>query len=52
MKLHLKPQSVDDLEECAEGWAAGLQMEALALQTLPYPQKFIKTFRGIHCYLL
>ena len=52
MKLHLTPQSVDDLEKRTEGWAVGLQLAGLALQSLPDPQKFIETFRGSHRYVL
>jgi len=52
MKLHLTPQSVDDHEKRTEGWAVGLQLAGLALQSLPDPQKFIETFRGSHRYVL
>ncbi len=52
MKLDLTPQSVDDLEKRTEGWAVGLQLAGLALQSLPDPQKFIETFRGSHRYVL
>jgi LuxR family maltose regulon positive regulatory protein len=52
MKLDLTPQSVEDLEKRTEGWAVGLQLAGLALQSLPDPQKFIETFRGSHRYVL
>jgi len=52
MKLDLTPQSVNDLEKRTEGWAVGLQLAGLALQSLPDPQKFIETFRGSHRYVL
>ena len=52
MKLDLTPQAVDDLEKRTEGWAVGLQLAGLALQSLPDPQKFIETFRGSHRYVL
>lgn len=52
MKLDLAPQAVNDLEKRTEGWAVGLQLAGLALQSLPDPQKFIETFRGSHRYVL
>ncbi|MBN2115492.1 MAG: AAA family ATPase [Anaerolineales bacterium] len=52
MKLQLTPQLVDDLESRTEGWAVGLQLAGLALQSLPDPQEFIETFRGSHRYVL
>lgn len=52
MKLQLTPESVDDLESRTEGWAVGLQLAGLALQSLPDPHKFIETFRGSHRYVL
>jgi LuxR family transcriptional regulator, maltose regulon positive regulatory protein len=52
--LHLEsqPEWIDELEARTEGWAAGLQLAALALQNLPNQQDFIQTFRGSHRYIL
>jgi LuxR family transcriptional regulator, maltose regulon positive regulatory protein len=52
MCLNLEVESVNSLEERTEGWAAGLQLAAMALQNLPNPQDFIQTFRGSHRYIL
>jgi LuxR family maltose regulon positive regulatory protein len=52
MHLNLEVESVNSLEERTEGWAAGLQLAAMALQNLPNPQDFIQTFRGSHRYIL
>jgi len=52
MNLDLETESVNTLEERTEGWAAGLQLAAVALQNLPNPQGFIQTFRGSHRYIL
>lgn len=52
MKLDLPAQSVNDLEKRTEGWAVGLQLAGLAIQSLPNPQEFIESFRGSHRYVL
>jgi LuxR family transcriptional regulator, maltose regulon positive regulatory protein len=52
MRLNLEMESVNSLEKRTEGWAAGLQLAAMALQNLPNPQDFIQTFRGSHRYIL
>lgn len=52
MQLNLEMESVNTLEERTEGWAAGLQLAAMALQNLPDQQDFINTFRGSHRYIL
>ena len=40
------------LDKRTEGWAAGLQLAALAMQYQPDPAAFIETFRGSHRYVL
>jgi LuxR family transcriptional regulator, maltose regulon positive regulatory protein len=52
MRLNLEMESVSTLEERTEGWAAGMQLAAMALQNLPNQQDFIQTFRGSHRYIL
>jgi LuxR family maltose regulon positive regulatory protein len=52
MRLNLEIESVNTLEERTEGWIAGLQLAAMALQNLPNQQDFIQTFRGSHRYVL
>ncbi|MFZ6028925.1 MAG: LuxR C-terminal-related transcriptional regulator [Chloroflexota bacterium] len=50
--LPLAERSLYALEERTEGWAAGLQLAALALQHQPDAETFIATFRGSHRYIL
>ncbi len=50
--LPLAEQALRALDERTEGWAAGLQLAALALQRQPDPAAFIETFRGSHRYVL
>ncbi len=52
MNLQLNKESVDTLESRTEGWAAGLQLAALAIKNNPDPKKFIATFEGSHRYVL
>jgi LuxR family transcriptional regulator, maltose regulon positive regulatory protein len=52
MHLEIEPEWIDALEARTEGWAAGLQLAALALQNLPNQHDFIQTFRGSHRYIL
>jgi LuxR family transcriptional regulator, maltose regulon positive regulatory protein len=52
MKLNLEVDFVNTLEQRTEGWVAGLQLAAMALQDLPNQQDFIQTFRGTHRYIL
>lgn len=51
-KMSLDPEIVEVIEKRCEGWAAGLQLAALALQNQPAPGAFIETFRGSHRYVL
>ena len=49
MGLELSPQDIDKLEERTEGWAAGMQLAALALDDLPNEAErraFIEAFTG------
>jgi LuxR family transcriptional regulator, maltose regulon positive regulatory protein len=50
--LPLAENALRALDERTEGWAAGLQLAALALQHRPDPETFIDTFRGSHRYVL
>ncbi len=50
--LPLAESALRALGERTEGWAAGLQLAALALQHQPDPASFIGTFRGSHRYVL
>ena len=52
MQLVLKEEDIRSLETRTEGWAVGLQLAALAIKNLPDPQKFVKTFRGSHRFVL
>jgi LuxR family maltose regulon positive regulatory protein len=57
MGLHLTPAQVEILEARTEGWIAGLQMAALALQGIslqhsPDVDGFIRKFSGSHRFIL
>ena len=61
MGLDLPAEDVAALEERAEGWVAGLQLAALALQATPSPStgstsgdetRFIASFTGGHRFVL
>lgn len=52
MNLDLTQESIDTLESRTEGWAAGLQLAALAIKNNPDPKKFIATFEGSHRFVL
>jgi LuxR family transcriptional regulator, maltose regulon positive regulatory protein len=55
-ELHLSQPEIELLVERTEGWAAGLQMAALALRSLPggtaHTQEFVRAFSGSHRYIL
>ena len=50
--LSLAEDALRTLDKRTEGWAAGLQLAALALQHQPAPASFIGDFRGSHRYVL
>ncbi|GIK71961.1 MAG: helix-turn-helix transcriptional regulator [Chloroflexota bacterium] len=52
MHLDLDAATIRTLETRTEGWAAGLQLAALALRNLPDPQQFVAGFGGSHRYVL
>ena len=51
MGLLLSARDIEALEARTEGWIAGLQLAALAMQGCKDPQEFISTFTGGHHYL-
>ncbi len=52
MALGLTAEYLAQLDERTEGWAAGLQMAALALTNQPDTAVFVKNFSGSHRYIL
>jgi LuxR family maltose regulon positive regulatory protein len=52
MGLPLSDAEVAALEERTEGWAAGLQLAALALREQADPSSFIAAFSGSHRHIL
>ncbi|MBI4928256.1 MAG: hypothetical protein HY835_10855 [Anaerolineae bacterium] len=52
MNLDLKPEDIRTLEARTEGWAAGLQLAALALQNQADQQDFLNDFSGSHRYII
>lgn len=48
----LSQEDVSHLVERTEGWAAGLQMAALALKNQKDPSLFVRNFTGSHRYIL
>jgi hypothetical protein len=52
MGLDLPPEAVTTLERCTEGWIAGLQLAALALQGGTDASAFVTAFSGTHRYVL
>ena len=52
MGLELTLDALTALEARTEGWAAGLQLAALALQDLPDQQDFLSGFSGSHRYVI
>ncbi|MAT42134.1 MAG: hypothetical protein CL609_07315 [Anaerolineaceae bacterium] len=52
MQLNLEDEMISVLEKRTEGWAAGLQLAGLALQSNPNPLLFIKKFSGSHRYVI
>jgi LuxR family transcriptional regulator, maltose regulon positive regulatory protein len=52
MGLPLSAEQVTVLQECTEGWIAGLQLAALSLQGRDDVASFINTFTGSHRYVV
>lgn len=52
MGLQLTAQDIDALERRTEGWIAGLQMAAIALQGRDDAAEFAQAFSGSHRYVL
>lgn len=52
MRLNLPLESVEALDARTEGWAAGLQLAALALQDQSNHQDFLADFGGSHRYVV
>jgi LuxR family maltose regulon positive regulatory protein len=51
MGLNLSAEDVAALEECTEGWIAGLQLAALSMQGRSDITAFVKAFAGSHVYV-
>jgi LuxR family maltose regulon positive regulatory protein len=52
MRLDLPERASADLERVTEGWIAGLQLAALALDGRTNPDEFIESFAGTHRFVL
>ncbi len=52
MGLNLPEETILQLDARVEGWAAGMQLAALALQSLPNHKDFIARFSGSHRYII
>lgn len=53
MGIALSPEAVMALEARTEGWIAGLQLAALAMQSLPGDREvFVRSFSGDHQFIL
>ncbi|HET8842333.1 MAG TPA: AAA family ATPase, partial [Ktedonobacteraceae bacterium] len=52
MGLSLSSEATNLLEQHAEGWAAGIQLLALALRGQPNATAFLRAFQGTHRFLL
>ena len=52
MGLNLDENSIRKLETRTEGWVAGLQLAALAMQNLPDQPGFVNNFSGSHRYII
>jgi LuxR family maltose regulon positive regulatory protein len=48
---YLSPESLNLLHERTEGWAAGIQLSALALQKQSDPEEFVSAFSGSQRYV-
>ncbi|MCC7446993.1 MAG: AAA family ATPase [Anaerolineae bacterium] len=53
MQIDLSREAVQALDSRTEGWIAGLQLAAVAMQTLPGDkQAFVRSFTGSHRFVL
>jgi LuxR family maltose regulon positive regulatory protein len=52
MRLNLTEEDISALETRTEGWIAGLQLAALAMQGSEEPSNFIQAFTGSHHFIL
>ena len=52
MSLNLSAENIAALETCTEGWIAGLQLAALAMQGREDIAGFIQAFTGSHRFVL
>jgi LuxR family transcriptional regulator, maltose regulon positive regulatory protein len=52
MELELAEDELSSLQERTEGWIAGVQLAALALQGHHDPTAFLREFRGNHRFIL
>jgi LuxR family transcriptional regulator, maltose regulon positive regulatory protein len=52
MSINVSPADVAALDDRAEGWIAGLQLAALAMQSSQDASGFIRAFAGDHRYIM
>ena len=51
-EISLSHDNASAIEKRTEGWAAGLQLAALALKRTPHIDDFVQTFTGSHRYVM
>ena len=50
--IELSPSDVADLVSRADGWAAGIHLAALSLQSHPSPGEFVRNFSGTNRFIV
>ena len=51
-ELDLPPDQLDDLVQVTEGWAAGLQLSAMAVRSSPDPSRLVEAISGKHRHVV
>ena len=51
-ELDLQPGQLHDLVEVTEGWAAGLQLSAMAVRSSPDPSRLVEAVSGKHRHVI
>ncbi|HEX2148677.1 MAG TPA: LuxR family transcriptional regulator, partial [Actinomycetota bacterium] len=51
-ELDLQPGQLHDLVEVTEGWAAGLQLSAMAVRSSPDPSRLVEAISGKHRHVI